>query len=88
MRDKLNKEYKEKKSEVEKLMEKYKSRGGLPKCERITVVADSEHTGEKIPFCPEAKKKEGEEVPDKKSKKYTYNTVYPNVKINNKTNNF
>jgi hypothetical protein len=25
--------------------------GSLPKCDRVTVVADSEHVGEKVPFC-------------------------------------
>jgi hypothetical protein len=25
--------------------------GSLPKCDRVTVVADSEHVGEKLPFC-------------------------------------
>lgn len=77
MREKLDKEYKEKKTHIEKIVEKYKSKGGLPKCERITVVADSEHMGEKLPFCTEGKKKEGE--PEQKSKKVTYKTIYPNV---------
>jgi hypothetical protein len=26
--------------------------GSLPKCDRVTVVADAEHVGEKLPFCP------------------------------------
>jgi hypothetical protein len=29
----------------------YKTYGSLPRCDRVTVVADSEHCGEKIPFC-------------------------------------
>lgn len=84
LREKITKEYKEQKTEVEKLVDKYKGRGGLPKCERITVVADSEHMGEKIPFCTDAKKKEGSEEPEKKSKKFSYKAVYPNVKIDYK----
>ena len=82
MRDQLKKEYIEKKSDVEKLIDKFKSRGSLPKSQRITVVSDSEHMGEKIPFCTNAKKKDGEENSDgeKKSKKFSYNTVYPHVK--------
>lgn len=37
--------------------------------------------GEKIPFCSEAKKKtDGEEVPEKKVKKFAYHTLYPNVR--------
>jgi len=80
MREKIQREYKEKKSDVEKIVEKFKVKGSLPKCERITVVADSEHMGEKVPFCADAKKKEGE--PDErsnKSKKFSYNTLYPQV---------
>jgi hypothetical protein len=80
MREKLTKDYKEKKSDVEKIIEKYKTKGSLPKCERITVVADSEHIGEKIPFCTEGKKKEGEtQEPESKTKKFSYHTVYPQV---------
>ena len=83
MREELKKQYKEQKSDVEKLVEKFKSRGSLPKSERITVVSDSEHMGEKIPFCTNAKKKDGEEKEsdgEKKNKKFSYNTVYPHVK--------
>lgn len=82
MREKLDKEYKEKKSNVEKIVEKFKTKGSLPKCERITVVADSEHMGEKVPFCADAKRKDGEPEPDKKSKKFVYNTVFPKVRRN------
>lgn len=82
MREKIEKENKEKKSNVEKIVEKFKGKGSLPKCQRITVVADSEHMGEKIPFCSEGKKKDGEakdESKEKKNNKFTYNTVYPQV---------
>jgi hypothetical protein len=80
MREKIQREYKEKKSDVEKIVEKFKVKGSLPKCERITVVADSEHMGEKVPFCADAKKKEGApDEPSNKSKKFSYNTLYPQV---------
>ena len=78
MRDKLKAEEKAKKSDVEKIIEKFKTKGSLAKSDRTTVVADYMHMGEKIPFCADAKKKEGAEE-EKKSKKFTYNTVYPQV---------
>jgi hypothetical protein len=79
LREKLDKENKEKKSDVEKILEKFKGKGSIPKCERITIVADSEHMGEKIPFCTEGKKKDGEPEPEQKPKKFSYQTIYPQV---------
>lgn len=82
LREKLEKERKEKKSKIGKIMETYKVKGSLPKCERITIVADSEHMGEKLPFCSEGKKKEEKLADDEnkpKSNKSSYNTVFPNV---------
>ena len=56
----------------------------MPKCDRITVVADSEYMGEKIPFCTDAKKKTEEkstEEDSKANKKFSYKTSYPNVDL-------
>lgn len=79
MRDKLKAEEKLKKSDNDKILEKFKTRGSIAKSDRTTVVSDYMHMGEKIPFCADAKKKDGEPAEEKKSKKFTYNTVYPAV---------
>ena len=80
LREKIKIEDKAKKSDNDKIIDKFKTRGSIAKSERTTVVADYMHMGEKIPFCADAKKKEGETAdPEKKGKKFTYNTVYPQV---------
>jgi len=52
---------KKKLNEAERMKEKYTGKGSLPKADRITVAADSEHVGEKLPFY-NTYKKEGEEA--------------------------
>jgi len=81
IKEKIEKERKEKKSEIQRIIERFKTKGSLPKCDRITVVADSEHMGEKVPFCTDGKKKDGEKSGDenKNNKKIGYATAYPNV---------
>jgi len=88
IKERLEKERKEKKTDIQKILEKFKTKGSLPKCDRITVVADSEHMGEKIPFCSEPKKNPEEKSSDaddgqKANKKYSYKTSYPNVSLIN-----
>jgi hypothetical protein len=63
-------------------MEKFKTKSSLPRCDRITVVADSEHMGEKVPFCTVEKKKDDNSDDDKdRKKKPGYFTAYPNVTL-------
>ena len=84
LRERVDKERKEKKSKIQKIMEEFKIKGSLPKCQRITIVAEAEYMGEKVPFCSLPKKKEEQSNDDNKanSKKIIYNTVFPNVRKN------
>ena len=82
LKEKVDKERKEAKDDIQKILEKFKTKGSLPKCDRNTVVADSEFMGEKVPFCSEPKKNIEEKSSDegsKPNKKFNYKTSYPNV---------
>jgi hypothetical protein len=62
----------------QKIVEKYKKKGSLPLCDRVTVVADAEHVGEKNPFY-NTFKKEGEEPQSDDGKKKKNKLFFPNV---------
>jgi hypothetical protein len=73
---------------IEKIREKYARFGSLPRCIRITIVADAEHMGEKYPFYntfvkPGEEEEEGnkddEEGGNKKKKQKKL--FYPSVRI-------
>jgi hypothetical protein len=60
--------------------------GSLPKCDRVTVVSDAEHVGEKIPFCtkdPDVQKYiEVVDVKGRKRKKENFERFnYPKVRL-------
>ncbi len=62
----------------------YKTYGSLPRCDKITIVADSEHLGEKMPFCnqpePDQKYKEITGYKGKKMKVENFERLnYPKV---------
>jgi hypothetical protein len=65
---------------LERMVERYKKKGSLTHCDRITIVADSEHVGEKYPFY-NTYKKEGDEVQsdDENNKKKKNNLFFPSV---------
>ncbi|MCQ2820847.1 MAG: hypothetical protein MJ252_26615 [archaeon] len=52
---------KNKRSKIEKDLEKYKGKPGWPRCDRINIMADAEYVGEQIPFY-NSPSKEGEKV--------------------------
>lgn len=82
IKEKIENQRKTAKNDIENILENYKSKGSLPKCDRITVVADCEYMGEKIPFCSEPKKTNEEKSSDETSKtkkKTNYKTSFPNV---------
>lgn len=68
---------------MKKLKEKYSKFGSLPRCNRITVVSEAEHVGEKLPFYNTYVKpgeEEEEEVDeDGKKKKKPKKLFYPDV---------
>ncbi len=72
---------KNKKSPIQQLLEKYRTKGGLPKCDRITIVSDAEYVGEILPFCNELKKEEDDMESEKRKKKFKNKTTYPSVKF-------
>lgn len=78
LRDKIKEDYKERKSKVANILEKYKTRGSLPTTERITVLADPISLAERIPFCEDFKGKEGE-ITEKKKNDYGLKNTFPNV---------
>lgn len=51
LKEKINDEFKQRKSEVDKVLDKYKTKGSLSKMERIPVVANKQSLAERIPFC-------------------------------------
>jgi hypothetical protein len=78
-------EEKQKKSYVDVMKEKYKAKGGsLTRCDRITIVSEAEHVGEKLPFYNSVPEEEEEEQPndeDDKKKKKQKKLFYPDVKL-------
>lgn len=65
------------KTPIKKMKDKYKSFGSLPRCDRVTIVADSEHLGEKYPFYNTYKSKTQDE--DEAPKKGKNKLFYPDV---------
>ena len=61
-------------------MDRFRVKGSLPKCDRITIVSDAEHVGEKLPFCYEDNNKEGNNSDaGKKKDKFKNKITYPAV---------
>lgn len=85
LKEKIDLYYKKKKNKYEIILDKYSIKGSLPKNERISVISNSEHLGQKIPFCNEEKKEAKEEdqenKKDKNNKKYFSQTTFPKVNI-------
>jgi len=83
LKEKIDKENKDKKSHIDKIMDQYKKKGSLPKNQRSTVVADFEFMGQRVPFCNQPKKTAEdtkEEGSKAANKKISYSTLYPNVR--------
>lgn len=79
IKDKLADYYKNKKSNVELMKEKYQVKGSLAKCDRITIVSDAEHVGEKMPFC-NSKKDDGEKsAVGKRTELFKNKITFPSV---------
>jgi len=82
VKDKI-KEDEERKEKAKKEKGKSEIYGSLPKCDRITIVSDAEHMGEKMPFYKtfvkpgEEEEPEPEEEDDKKKKKKQKKIVFP-----------
>lgn len=62
----------------------YEKFGSLPTCDRVTIVADAEHCGEKVPFCfqpvPDPKTVEILDVKGRKKKVENFERFnYPKV---------
>jgi hypothetical protein len=79
--DKTKEDEKNKITGVAKIREKYGRFGSLPKCDRITVVSDAEHLGEKNPFYNTAVKPEEDDQEEGKNKKKQKKLFYPSVSI-------
>ncbi len=77
IKEKLTEYYKNKKSPIQVMMDRYKVKGSLPKCDRIGIVSDAEYCGEKIPFCYDKDKENAtsEGKKDKLKAKITYPMV-------------
>lgn len=73
---KINELNKNKKNKNQITLEKYKVKGSLPKCDRVTIVSDAEHVGQKLPFCNLEINKEN---PNSESKKKQQKNTYPSV---------
>jgi hypothetical protein len=74
------------KSSEDKMKDKYKLFGSLPRCDRVTVVADAEHVGEHYPFYdtyqdPKEKENEQKEEEGDKKKNIKKGLFYPSVRI-------
>jgi hypothetical protein len=52
LKEKVEEFYKNKKTNLENIKDKYSTKGSTSKCELIGIVSDAQHVGEKIPFCP------------------------------------
>lgn len=80
LKDKLTEYYKNKKTPLQDTMEKYRIKGSLPKCDRITIVSDAEHVGEKLPFCHQVNEQDANNNPEgKKKEKFKNKITYPSV---------
>ncbi len=56
-KEKIEYEMKHKKSQVEKIMEKYKTKGGISTSIRMPVDSNSIYLSEKVPFCEDGTKR-------------------------------
>lgn len=79
LKDKLSEYYKNKKSPLQYTMEKYRVKGSMPKCDRITPVSDAEHIGEKLPFCNKNDEEDSNTGEGKKKEKFNNKITYPSV---------
>lgn len=78
IKDKLIEDYKKKKTPLQSIIERYEQKGSMPKCDRITIISDAEHVGEKLPFCYQANEEENNDL-SKKKKKFKNQITYPSV---------
>lgn len=76
MKVKIKELNKNKKNINQITLEKYKVKGSLPKCDRVTIVSEAEHVGQKLPFCNLEIKKENQ---NSESKKKQEKNTYPSV---------
>ena len=82
--EKIKKEEEEKKTPLAIIKETYKAKGGsLPKCDRVTIVSEAEHVGEKLPFYNTAKVDGEDDEGESKKKKKRKNLFYPKVNLLN-----
>jgi hypothetical protein len=80
LKDKLTEYYKNKKTSLQKIMDKYSRKGSMPKCDKISLVSDAEHVGEKIPFCNQVINEE-DNLEGKKKEKFKNKVTYPSVSL-------
>jgi len=81
IKDKLSTYYKEKKTPLQNMIEKYRTKGSLAKCDKVTILSDAEHVGEKHPFCRENKEEDNFADGEKKKEKFQNKIRYPSVNI-------
>ena len=79
LKDKLIEYYKNKKSPLQNIMDSYRVKGSMPKCDLITIVSDAKHVGEKLPFCNELNQEDANNPEGKKKKKFKDKVTYPSV---------
>jgi len=79
LKDKLSEYYKNKKTPLQNMTERYRVKGSLPKCDRITIISEAEHVGEKLPFCYQLKEEDADIEGGKKKEKFKNKVTYPSV---------
>ena len=81
LKDKLTEYYKNKKTPLQDMMDKFEVKGSMAKCDRITMVSDAEHIGEKLPFCNQINQEDSNNLEGKKREKFKNKVTFPSVSI-------